>query len=202
MKMVRHGTQIPDTSRPRKQVSNSLHGSFRRGSSDSCDTLISSGTMLLVSLAITSKALLPMRMWLGYARTIKLWILSLQALWALGSVQAASQLQISCCEDGMHLLDGCSRICIVGGYFSGTLVGGWMGDNLEFFGEVLGLFLVFCLFYYYISHIHAWRAVLRVHDVGINDWDVHSWEWHSGSNGTSMYDYHVIGSSVSLPSRS
>jgi len=30
-----------------------------------------------------------------------------------------------------------------------------MGDNLEFFSEVLGLFLVFCLFYYYIIHIHA-----------------------------------------------
>jgi len=46
-------------------------------------------------------------------------------------------------------------ICIVGGYFSGTLEGGWMGDNLEFFGEVLGLFLVICLFYYNIIHIHA-----------------------------------------------
>jgi hypothetical protein len=68
----------------------------------------------------------------------------------------------------MHLLDGCSRICFVGGYFSGTLEGGRMGDNLEFFGEVLGLFLVFCLFCYYIIHIHAGRAVLRVHDVGID----------------------------------
>jgi len=29
-----------------------------------------------------------------------------------------------------------------------------MGDNLEFFGEVLGLFLVFSLFYYYIIRIH------------------------------------------------
>jgi len=43
----------------------------------------------------------------------------------------------------------------VGGYFSDTLKGGWMGDNLEFFGQVLGLFFVFCLFYYYIIHIHA-----------------------------------------------
>ena len=43
----------------------------------------------------------------------------------------------------------------MGGYFSGTLEGGRMGDNLEFFGEVLGLFLVFCLFYYYIGYIHA-----------------------------------------------
>jgi len=55
----------------------------------------------------------------------------------------------------MHWLDGCSRIRVVGAYFSGTLEGGQMGDNLEFFGEVLGLFLVFCLLYYYIIHIHA-----------------------------------------------
>jgi hypothetical protein len=44
----------------------------------------------------------------------------------------------------MHWLDSCSRICLVGGYFSGTLEGGQMRDNLEFFGEVLGLFLVYC----------------------------------------------------------
>jgi len=36
----------------------------------------------------------------------------------------------------------------VGGNFSGTLEGGWMGDNLDFFGEVLGLLLVLCLFQY------------------------------------------------------
>jgi len=46
-------------------------------------------------------------------------------------------------------------ICIVGGYFSGTLEGGRMGDNLEFLGEVLGLLLVVCLLYYYMIHIHA-----------------------------------------------
>jgi len=55
----------------------------------------------------------------------------------------------------MHWLDGCLRIRILGGYFSGTLEGGQMVDNLEFFGEILGLFLVFCLFYNYIIHIHA-----------------------------------------------
>jgi len=55
----------------------------------------------------------------------------------------------------MHWLHGCSRICIVGGYSSGTLEGGQMGENLEFFGEVLGLFWVFCVFYYYIIPIHA-----------------------------------------------
>jgi hypothetical protein len=67
----------------------------------------------------------------------------------------------------MHWLDDCSRICVVGGYFSDTLEGEQMGDNLEFFCEVLGLLLVFCLFYDYIIHIHVRRAVLRVHNVGI-----------------------------------
>jgi len=55
----------------------------------------------------------------------------------------------------MHWLDSCWRICVVGGYLSGTLEGGRMGHNLEFFGEDMSLFLVFCLFYYYIIHIHA-----------------------------------------------
>ena len=79
----------------------------------------------------------------------------MQALWPIGSVQAASQLQISPGEDGMHWLDGCSRISVLGVYFSAPLEGGQMGDNSEFFGEVLGLFLVFCLFYHYITDIHA-----------------------------------------------
>ena len=43
----------------------------------------------------------------------------------------------------------------MGGNFSGTLEGGWISDNLEVFCEVLGLFLVFCLFDYYITHIHV-----------------------------------------------
>jgi len=55
----------------------------------------------------------------------------------------------------MHWVDSGSRICVVGEYIAGTLEGGWIGDNLEFFGEVLGLFLVFCLFYYHMGHIHA-----------------------------------------------
>jgi len=59
-----------------------------------------------------------------------------------------------------------------------------MGDNLEFFGEVLGLFLVFNLFYYYTIHIHAWRAMLRVHNVAIYPCDCDLWERHSGSNRT------------------
>jgi len=48
----------------------------------------------------------------------------------------------------MHWLDGYSKDCAMDGYFAGTLEGGWMGDNLQFFGEVLGLFLVFCILYY------------------------------------------------------
>jgi hypothetical protein len=43
----------------------------------------------------------------------------------------------------------------VGGYLSGTIEGGCMGNNLNLFGEVLGLILVFCLDYYNVSHIHA-----------------------------------------------
>jgi len=57
--------------------------------------------------------------------------------------------------DGMHWLNGCLSVRVVGGYFPVTLEGGRMGDNLEFFGEVLDLFLVLCLFYYDIGHFHA-----------------------------------------------
>jgi hypothetical protein len=64
-------------------------------------------------------------------------------------------MQISHCADGMHWVDGCSRICVVGGYCYGNSEYGQMGDNLYSFGEVFGLFLVFCLFHYYIIHIHA-----------------------------------------------
>jgi len=72
-----------------------------------------------------------------------------------GDSTSGAQLPVSCHEDGMHCLDGCSKMSVVGGYFSGTLEGGQMGDNLELFGEVLGLCSVFCLFYYYTGHIHA-----------------------------------------------
>jgi hypothetical protein len=102
-----------------------------------------------------NKALFLMRMWLGYQSTITLFMLPRQVFWLIESVTAAAQLQIWLCMDGMHWLDGCSRICIVGGYFSGTMEGGQMGDNIECFGEILGLFLEICLFYYYVIHIHA-----------------------------------------------
>jgi len=184
MMMVTSSAQIREASQQWNQASKGLNACLKRGLSDSSDTLKSSGTVLLFSLLISSKPLLLMKMWLGYASKITLWSLPLQALCPLRSVQAATQLQISHCEDGMHWLDGCSRICVVGVYFSGTLEGGQMGNNLEFFGEVLGLFLVFCFFYYYIIHIHGWRAVLWVNDVGINRWDVCFWERHSASDRT------------------
>lgn len=47
----------------------------------------------------------------------------------------------------------------------------------------MGLFLVVCLFYYYISYIHAGRADLRAHDSGINCRDYGCRKTHSGSNG-------------------
>jgi len=168
--MVRCCALIQEVSWQRYQDSKSLNGSFKGGSSNSSDTLKSSKTVLLVSLPITSIVLLLMMMRLAYASTIGLWIVPLQALWPIGSIQAAAKLQISCCEDGIHWLDGCSRICVVGGYVSGTLEGGRMGDNFEF-----------CLFYYYSIHIHGWRAVLKVCDVGIDRWDICFWERHSGS---------------------
>jgi hypothetical protein len=43
-----------------------------------------------------------------------------------------------------------------------------MGDDLEFIGKVLEIFVVFCLFYHYIGHNHAWRDLLGVHEVAIN----------------------------------
>jgi hypothetical protein len=33
----------------------------------------------------------------------------------------------------LHCQDGCSSICIVSGYISGTLEGGWLGDSLVLF---------------------------------------------------------------------
>jgi len=62
--------------------------------------------------------------------------------------------------------------------------GGWMGDNLEFFGETLSLLLVMNLFYYYISHIHGWRLGLTVHDIRMNRWDTDVWETHISSDRT------------------
>jgi len=84
-----------------------------------------------------------------------MWIHQLQALWPVGGIHAAPQLPNGHCEDGMYCLHGGSTICIVGGYFSGTSEGRLMGNNLELFGEFLGFFLVFRLFYYYIIHIHV-----------------------------------------------
>ena len=120
MTMVRCGAQIQERSQWRNQASKSSIGTWKREWSDRNDALKWSNTVLLVALLITTKALLLMRMWHGYVSRITVWILPPQALWPNVSLQAAAQQQISPCEDGMHRLDGCLRISIVGGYFSGT----------------------------------------------------------------------------------
>jgi len=125
-----------------------------------------------------------MRMWLVYPSTLTLWILLLQVVCSIVSVQAAVQLWISRCDDGMHCLDCCYRMCIVGGNFPGIFEGGWMGDTSEFLGPVLDLFLVFCFLNDYINTIQAWRIGLTVQSVGINHWDVYLAEWDSGSDRT------------------
>lgn len=73
----------------------------------------------------------------------------------IGHLHAAAHQHISHSDNAMHSLDGCSTICIVGGYFPSTLEVGRIGDNSEFLEEDLGVFLVVSLSYYYISHIHT-----------------------------------------------
>jgi len=140
MMMLRHSSQFQESSQQRKQALKSSNWSFNGRLSFRSDTLMPSETVRFVSLPITRNEWLMTTMWLGYASTITLEILLLQALWRMGSIQVAAQLLISHCEEEMHWLDSCSRICVVGGYISGTLESGWMGDNLVLFGEVLGLF--------------------------------------------------------------
>jgi len=138
MRKLTHGVQIEVASWRRKQMSKSTNRNSKRGWLGSCDILKWSETTILVSLLITSKVLLLITIWLGYTSTITLSILPLQALWPIVSVQAATQLQISRWEDGMHWLDSASRICVVGWYFAGTLEGVRISDNLEFFRELFG----------------------------------------------------------------
>jgi len=85
-------------------------------------------------------------------------------------VHTASNLHICDCEDGMHCLRNCSIICVLPVFFSSTLESRWMGDNLEFFGEVLGHFLVIDVLYDIIIQIPIQRAVLRVHNIGNHNW--------------------------------
>jgi len=137
-----------------------------------------------VSFSITSKALFLMRMSPSYLRGMTLWILLLWDSWPIECAQGATNLHSWRCDDGMHWLDGCSRICAMGGYISGNLEGGWMGDNLECFGDVLGLFLVLSSISYNFGHIHAWWAVMRVHDVGSKRSDTLFCKSYSGGDWT------------------
>jgi len=184
MMIVRLGTQIQEASQRRKESFKSLYGSFNTGWSDSSDSLKSIRNCALGLFADYEQCHVADDTVAWLCEQDHWWIFPLQAPRAIGIVQPAAQLQISHCEDGMDWLVRCWMICILSAYFPGTLEGGRMGDNLEFFGEVVGLFLVFCVLYYYIIHIHAWRAVLRVYNVGSNHWDVCFWEGHSGSDMT------------------
>jgi hypothetical protein len=173
-----------DASGSQKQDSKDLTGSFKNTLSVCSDRLKSSETVIMVSLPITTNGLLLISMWLVYASTITFSILPLQVLCLLGNAKAVAQLPMSYLDDVMHCHDSCWRICIAGGYFSDTLEGGRMGDNLQFFRHVLGLFLVIGWFYYFIIHIPAWRAVVKVHKVGIEGWAKHFCEQHDSRDLT------------------
>jgi len=149
MMMVRRGAQIQEPSWPQKQASKSLNWSFKRKLPDSSDTMKWSETLLLVSLQITNNAWMMMTMLLGYVSTITLCILPLQAPSPIGHVQPATQLPISQCEDGMPWLDGCSRICVVGGDLSAL----WRVDGWVIIWSFLVTFQVsfWCLVYFIIT---------------------------------------------------
>jgi len=119
---IRSGnSQIAKALRWWKQTVNCSKETFNRRYADSSDTLQSSDSVFLVTLPITSKVLLLLRMWHVYANTIWLWILPLEAFWPIARLQTAPKLHISCCEDRMPWLHGCCRICVLGGYFDSTL---------------------------------------------------------------------------------
>jgi len=165
--VLRCGAPIPVAFQPQKHDSNSSTESIKSSMWGSRSALKLSEIVLWVSLPITSKALLMFWMWLGYTSIITLQHLLLQAICPIESEHVATPLHMYHCEDGMHWLDSCSRIGIVGGYLSGTLESGWIGETLGIFGEVLYLFLVCCILYNNISDIHTWRALLTFQDVGI-----------------------------------
>ena len=100
--------QTREASRQPKQPSKSFKGSFKEPFPDSSDMFKTSGTVPFVPFPIWTNALLPMRKCLGSGSTITLGILPLRAISQIGGIQTAAQLQISCCEDGMHWMDGCS----------------------------------------------------------------------------------------------
>jgi len=107
MMMVRCGAQIQQNPHRPKQATKSLNGNTESCFTDTSYTLKSTDTVLFVFLLIRTKAMMLMRIWLGYASTIKLEIQPLQDFWAKGSMQGAAQVQISLCENWMHCLDGC-----------------------------------------------------------------------------------------------
>jgi len=136
--MLRHGVQIQPAAGWKNQASKISNRKFNWGLSEGSIQFKSSGIVLLLRLPIPYKVLMPPRLCICYKSKITLRKLLFWALWSRGWVQAATQLQIGHCEDRMHWLRSCAMICVVLGNVSGTLKSGWMSDNLEIFGEVLG----------------------------------------------------------------
>jgi len=62
------------------------------------------------------------------------WYHLLQAQRPIGGEQAAGKLHINCYDDGMHWLDCCLRICIVGRYYLAF----WMVDRCAIIQCCLG----------------------------------------------------------------
>jgi len=93
MMQLRRSSQILEAFPQWKQASKSSKGSFKKGLSDSSETLKSSKTMLLVCFLITSKGLLLMTMWLGHTSRMTLWILPLWAICPIGTFQVVGHGQ-------------------------------------------------------------------------------------------------------------
>jgi len=117
MIILRCSALLHKVSWPWELASKSLKRFFKDSISNYRNTTKSSETMLSVSSLSWSAELVLMRMCIGYLSTNTFWILPLMACWAIWSVDVAPELQISHCQDGMNWQDGCSTVCVVGGYF-------------------------------------------------------------------------------------
>jgi len=102
MMMLWSGAKMLEASWWRTQNSNSLSLSLNGELSGSSDTLKPSVTMLLIPLSILRKLMLLLRMELGNLSTITVRILLRWVHSPTWSIQEATQLQISLCENVMH----------------------------------------------------------------------------------------------------
>lgn len=147
MIILRCSTLFHNASWPWELASKSSKRYFKDSILNYSNTTKSSETNLSVSLLLCSKELVLMRMCIGYSSTTTFWMFPLIAHCTIWRVDSAPKVQISHPEDGTCWLDGFSMVFVLGGYCSGTLEGGRMGDNLDFFVEILDLLLKCCLVY-------------------------------------------------------